>query len=92
MYLQSTYIIGKQMENLTIRISKQDKELLKDFADFNGISVSNLLRQSALERIENEIDIKLYQRANNIMKEMTDDDVISHDELISDLGLDDVHS
>lgn len=80
------------MENLTIRISKQDKELLKDFADFNGISVSNLLRQSALERIENEIDIKLYQRANKIMKEMTDDDVINYDELISDLGLDDVHS
>lgn len=80
------------MENLTIRISREDKELLKDFADFNGISVSSLLRQSALERIENEIDIKLYQRANKIMKEMTDDDVISHDELISDLGLDDVHS
>ncbi|WP_063653668.1 type II toxin-antitoxin system RelB family antitoxin [Candidatus Arsenophonus triatominarum] len=79
------------MKNLTIRISKEDKELLKDFADFNGISVSNLLRQSALERIENEIDIKLYQCANNIMKEMTDDDVISHDELISDLGLDDVY-
>ncbi|MFS1564295.1 MAG: type II toxin-antitoxin system RelB family antitoxin [Candidatus Arsenophonus phytopathogenicus] len=78
------------MENLTIRISREDKELLKDFADFNGISVSNLLRQSALERIENEIDIKLYQRANNIMKKMTNDDVISHDELISDLGLVDV--
>lgn len=79
------------MENLTIRISREDKELLKDFAAFNGISVSNLLRQSALERIENEIDIRLYHRANKIMKEMTDDDVISHDELISDLSLDDVY-
>ncbi|MFS1538106.1 MAG: type II toxin-antitoxin system RelB family antitoxin [Candidatus Phlomobacter fragariae] len=79
------------MENLTIRISREDKELLKDFAAFNGVSVSNLLRQSALERIENEIDIRLYQRANKIMKEMTDDDVISHDELICNLGLVDVY-
>lgn len=48
---------------ISIRLNEQDTNLIKNFAALHGISVSELVRQSVLERIEDEIDIQSYQQA-----------------------------
>lgn len=48
---------------ISLRLSNEDTMLFKKYAEMNGISVSELVRQSVLERIEDEYDLKAYEHA-----------------------------
>ena len=43
---------------VSLRLNDSDSQLIKAYAEMNGISVSELLRKSVLERIEDEFDLK----------------------------------
>ncbi|MGI6608226.1 MAG: type II toxin-antitoxin system RelB family antitoxin [Erysipelotrichaceae bacterium] len=43
---------------ISIRVTKEEEKLFKDYAKFHGITVSELVRTAVIEKIENEIDIK----------------------------------
>lgn len=42
----------------TVRLPEEEKRLISDYARFLGISVSELARQSIMERIEDEVDTR----------------------------------
>lgn len=70
---------------ISVRLSEKDAKLFKNYADINGISMSELIRSSVLERIEDEYDIKVYEEA---MKEyLSDPKTYSMDEVEKELGL-----
>ena len=48
---------------MSVRLSNEDSELFKRYAAMHGISVSELVRQSVMERIEDEYDLKVYEKA-----------------------------
>ena len=48
---------------ISLRLNNADSELVKAYAETQGISVSELLRRSVLERIEDEFDLKAYEEA-----------------------------
>lgn len=48
---------------ISLRLNTADSELVKAYAEMNGISVSELLRRSVIERIEDEFDLKAYEQA-----------------------------
>ena len=48
---------------ISLRLNDADSALIKKYAEMNGISVSELVRQSVLEHIEDERDLKAYQKA-----------------------------
>lgn len=48
---------------ISLRLSKADSILIKKFAEMNGITVSELIRNSVMKRIENEYDLKVYKKA-----------------------------
>ncbi len=48
---------------LSLRLSKEDEILFKKYAEMNNITVSELIRQSVIERIENELDLTSYKSA-----------------------------
>lgn len=48
---------------ISLRLSDRDSDLFKRYAEMNGISVSELVRQSVLSRIEDEFDLQLYDKA-----------------------------
>lgn len=48
---------------ISLRLNTADSELVKAYAEMHGISVSELLRRSVLERIEDEFDLKAYEEA-----------------------------
>ena len=48
---------------ISLRLSDADSALIKKYAEMNGISVSELVRQSVLEHIEDELDLKAYVKA-----------------------------
>lgn len=48
---------------VSLRLNADDAALFKNYAKMHGISVSELIRQSVLERIEDDIDLKTYDKA-----------------------------
>ena len=48
---------------ISLRLNDEDSELIRAYAALNGITVSELIRRSVLERIENEYDLKAYEEA-----------------------------
>lgn len=48
---------------ISIRLNKAEDELIRGYANMHGLSVSEFMRQSALERIEDELDMKLFEEA-----------------------------
>lgn len=74
------------MNILTLRINDDDNKLVRDYAQANNITISDLIRDSVLEKIENDIDVKLYNQAMKDHLENPQD--ISFDEMMADLGFD----
>ena len=48
---------------ISLRLSDKDTQLIKKYAEINNISVSELVRQAVTERIENEYDLELFDKA-----------------------------
>lgn len=48
---------------VSIRLSKAEDSLIRGYADTHGLSVSEFMRRSALEKIEDELDMKLFEEA-----------------------------
>lgn len=70
---------------ISLRLSEQDALLIKKYAEINGLSISELVRQAVLEKIENEFDVKAYKDAMNQLKE--DNTTYSLSEVEKKLGL-----
>jgi len=48
---------------MTIRIDEDEKALIQSYAALHGVSAAEILRRSALERIEDEFDLRELQNA-----------------------------
>lgn len=48
---------------ISLRLNDEDTKLIKKYAEMNNISISELFRQSVLERIEDEYDLDCYNKA-----------------------------
>jgi len=50
-------------DTITVRIDSAEKELITKYAEVFGCSTSEFMRRSALERIEDELDLKDWESA-----------------------------
>ena len=48
---------------ISIRVNNKETELIKKYAELQGKTVSEVMRQAILEKIEDEFDIFIYERA-----------------------------
>ena len=53
------------MTVISLRIDEKEDRLIKEYAKAKNISLSALIRNSVLEKIEDEIDLNLYTQAMN---------------------------
>ena len=70
---------------ISLRLSDNDTMLIKKYAQINNISVSDLIRQTVLERIESEYDLEMFDKA--IAEYKADPVTYSLDEVRKELGL-----
>ena len=71
---------------ISLRLSDSDSKLIKSYAALHGISVSELVRKTVLERIEDEYDLLAYERA---MEEYKKNPVTySHEDVVKMLEMD----
>lgn len=70
---------------ISLRLSDEDTMLIKKYAELNKMSVSDLIRQSVMERIENEYDLEMFDKA--LAEHKADPVTYSLDEVEKELGL-----
>ena len=70
---------------ISLRLNERDSNLFKRYADMNGITVSELVRQSVMMRIEDEFDLQAYDKALSAFQ--ADPETYSLDEVEKELGL-----
>ena len=70
---------------ISLRLSDEDALLIKKYAELNRLSVSDLIRQTVMERIETEYDLETFDKT---MAEYKKNPVTySLDEVERELGL-----
>ena len=70
---------------VSVRLNDNDAMLFRKYAEMNGLSMSELVRRSVMERIEDDFDMKCYE---NAMKEYRDDpETYTLDEVEKELSL-----
>ncbi len=47
------------MSTITIRTTEKEKELIKAFAEFNGLTMSDFIKETILEKIEDTYDLNV---------------------------------
>ncbi len=70
---------------MTVRMGDEETRLIKDYARLHGITVSDFMRRAALEKIEDELDIRAAEKA--YAEYLADPETISHEELMKEFGL-----
>lgn len=48
---------------VSVRLNKNDEKLIRSYAEMNNISLSDLIRNAVIEKIEDEYDLKCYYEA-----------------------------
>jgi predicted DNA-binding protein len=48
---------------ISLRLNDNDSQIVKNYAALNDISVSEFVRRIIIERIEDERDLKIYEKA-----------------------------
>jgi uncharacterized protein (DUF1778 family) len=51
------------MSTISLRLNERDDELVRKFAAIHNLSVSEVIRNAIIEKIENEIDVELFDKA-----------------------------
>ena len=49
--------------NTTVRLNETENRIFREYAAFHGITLSELIKESVWERIEDEIDLKAWDEA-----------------------------
>lgn len=72
------------MATFSIRVSEKEDKLVRSFAEVHGISLNDLFKEAVLEKIEDELDLKAYNKA---LEEYEKNPVtFTHDEVMKELG------
>ena len=85
MYYNVIQIERSNIMTISLRLNEADAKLFKSYAKMNGMTISELVRSSVIERIEDEYDLNLYKEA--IAEFNADPVTYSLDEVERELGL-----
>lgn len=67
---------------ISLRLSEKDEGLIREYAKLHHITLTDLFRESVIEKIENEIDLENFENALKNMKK-----TYSFEEVEKELGL-----
>ncbi|OGX78346.1 CopG family transcriptional regulator [Exiguobacterium sp. SH31] len=71
------------MGTISVRLNEEDELLIREYAKTKNLTLSMLVREAVLERIEDELDIVLYHEAMSAHQEHSE--AISFEAMLKDL-------
>lgn len=73
------------MSMISVRFDDQDTRLIKEYAKAKNTTISELVRDAVLDRIENEFDLQLYH--DSMAGYSKNSSAISFDDMMRELDL-----
>ena len=70
---------------ISVRLNEEDTNIIKAYAAMNNISLSDLIRNAIMEKIEDEYDLECYKKA--MKKYKANPKTYSMEEVKKELGL-----
>lgn len=70
------------MATISLRVDDRDSKLIRDYAKLKNTSVSDLMRNAIIEKIEDELDVESFDRVLATMEKTH-----SLDDVKKELGL-----
>ncbi|TCI26471.1 CopG family transcriptional regulator [Exiguobacterium sp. SH3S2] len=71
------------MGTISVRLNEEDELLIREYAKTKNLTLSMLVREAVLERIEDELDIVLYYEVMSAHQEHSE--AISFEAMLKDL-------
>lgn len=71
---------------IKLRLSKEENELIKSYADFLDMTMSDFIKSSAVEKIEDLIDIQAVEEYKKLVRQ-GNRKIYTHDEVLKENGL-----
>jgi len=72
------------MSTISLRLNEKEDTLVRKYAELHHVELSTFIRQTIIEKIEDEYDLTLF---NKVWEEEKDQDRKSHDQVKKELGL-----
>jgi len=72
------------MSTISVRFNDKDDTLIRKYAKLHGMDLSTFIRQAAIEKIEDDYDLALF---NKVWEEVKDKELMTHDALEKELNL-----
>lgn len=69
---------------ISLRLNDRDNTLIRKYAELNGMELSAFIRQTVIEKIEDEYDLALF---NKVWEDEQDQKRISQEQLEKELNL-----
>ena len=71
------------MATMTMRLDDDEAAVVRRYAEFSGVTISDFMRTAVMEKIEDQQDLAALTQA----LEEDDGTRVSHEEVLSELGL-----
>lgn len=52
---------GDDMSTISLRVPENELKIIKNYAKLNNVSLSEIIRSTMIEHIENEYDVKVFE-------------------------------
>jgi hypothetical protein len=72
------------MSTISLRLSEKEDALIRKYAELHNVDLSSFIRQTIIEKIEDEYDLTLF---NKVWDEEKNQDKLSHEQVKKELGL-----
>lgn len=72
------------MSTISLRLNDKDDKLIRKYAELHNMDLSSFIRETVLEKIEDEYDLTLF---NKVWDQDQKEERVSHEDLKRDLGL-----
>lgn len=77
------------MSVISLRLNDNEEKILREISEIEGMGLSSYIKKILFERLEDEYDIKLADKAyKNYLA--TDKKTTSFDDIVKELGFDDI--
>lgn len=73
------------MSTISVRLNDQDTRLIKEYAKAKNITISTLVRDAVLDRIEDAIDLQFFH--DSMAAHRKKSEAISFDDMMKELDL-----
>lgn len=74
------------MSVISVRTTEEEKNMIKTYAEFFGMTLSDFIKTSAIEKIEDLLDLQAIEEYEKSVRQGTNK-TVTHDDILSELGL-----